>query len=61
MRNGGGLGQGGSSEGGQTWLDLAYILPVDPARFAVGLDVVCERKREDSRMTPYERMNLPLI
>ena len=60
MRNCGGLGQDGSSEGGLKWLDPGYILSVDPVGFAFQLVVMCEKKKEESRMTLNGRLGLPL-
>lgn len=45
MRNDGGFGQGGSSEDGQKWLNPGYTVFVHLARFALGLDMMCEKKR----------------
>lgn len=47
MRNDGGFGQGGSSEGGQKWLNPGYTLFVHLARFALGLDMMCEKKERN--------------
>jgi hypothetical protein len=34
-----------SCRGAEKWLDLEYILKVEPTGFPAGLDVGCERKR----------------
>ena len=45
MRGDGGLGQGGSGGGGESWSDSASNLKVEKTGFAAELDVGYELKR----------------
>ena len=51
MKDSSGLDLGGSVGDDEEWSEYGYIIKVEQKGFASGLDVGCERQREESKET----------